>query len=181
MLAGNEVRMKGVGVMYAEMTLPEFEREMAVTRKVLERVPEDRLDFKPCEKSNTIGWNANHLAEIPGWAANILTEPFFDMNPSGNEPYRSPTFRTRAEMLALFDANVAAAVRALKGFKDSSVGETWQFKETGKTLFEMPRAAAFRMWVISHTIHHRAILTAYYRMVGVAVPAVYGPSGDEGM
>lgn len=87
--------LKGEKDVYAEMTLPEFEREMAVTRRVLERVPEDRLDWKPCEKSNTIGWNANHLAEIPGWAANILTEPFFDMNPTGSDPYRTPELRTR--------------------------------------------------------------------------------------
>ncbi|HRQ75503.1 MAG TPA: DinB family protein [Phycisphaerales bacterium] len=164
---------------YAQLTLPEFEHEMATTRKVLERVPEDKLDWKAHPKSNTIGWNANHLAEIPGWAANILTEPFYDMNPTGTEPYKTPDHRTRREILAMFDANVAEGKAALAGFKDSAINEIWQFKATGEVLLEMPRAVAFRTWVLSHAIHHRAILTVYYRLTNVPVPAIYGPSGDE--
>lgn len=164
---------------YAQMTLPEFEHEMATTRKVLERVPEDKLDWKAHAKSNTIGWNACHLAEIPGWASNILTEPFFDMNPTGSDPYKTPELKTRQAILDFFDSNVADAKKAIAGMKDSALMEMWQFKDNGQVLLEMPRAAAFRAWVISHTIHHRAILTVYYRLTGVPVPAIYGPSGDE--
>ncbi|HRJ49309.1 MAG TPA: DinB family protein [Phycisphaerales bacterium] len=164
---------------YATMTLPEFEHEMATTRKMLERVPEDKLSWKPHEKSNTIGWNACHLAEIPGWAANILTEPFFDMNPTGDNPYKTPDLASRKAILDLFDANVAAAKKAIAEVKDSAIMETWQFKDNGAVILEMPRAVALRTWVISHTIHHRAILSVYYRLNGVPVPAIYGPSGDE--
>lgn len=164
---------------YAQLTLPEFERELAVTRKVLERLPEGKLDWRPHEKSNTIGWNANHLAEIPSWASNILAEPFVDMNPPGEEPYATPSLTSRQAILDLFDQGAAEAKRALANFKDEAVNEMWQLKDGGNVLLEMPRAAAFRMWVISHSIHHRAILTVYYRMCDVPVPAIYGPSGDE--
>ncbi len=164
---------------FAQMTLPEFEHEMGTTRKMLERVPEDKLDWKAHAKSNTIGWNACHLAEIPGWAANILTEGFFDMNPSGKAPYKTPDLRSRAAILAMFDANVAEARKAIAGMKDSALMEAWQLRDNGAMVLEMPRVVAFRTWVISHMIHHRAILSVYYRLTGVPVPAIYGPSGDE--
>lgn len=164
---------------YAQMTLPEFEQEMATTRRMLERVPEDKLDWRPHAKSNTIGWNACHLAEIPGWAANILTEPFFDMDPTGKDPYKTPDLRSRQAILDMFDANVQSAKAAIAGVKDSAIMEAWQLKNNGTVLLEMPRAVALRTWVLSHTIHHRAILSVYYRLNGVPVPAIYGPSGDE--
>lgn len=164
---------------YADMTLPEFDHEMATTRKVLERVPEDKMDWKPHPKSNTIGWNANHLAEIPGWVQNILHEPFFDMNPSGDAPYKTPDMKNRKEILDFFDANVAEAKKAIVKLKDESLHESWALKDQGTTLIEMPRVIAFRTWVISHIIHHRAILTVYYRLNDVPIPAIYGPSADE--
>lgn len=164
---------------YAELTLPEFEQEMATTRTMLERVPEDKLDWKPHEKSNTIGWNANHLAEIPSWVENILHEPFVDMNPPGGEPYKTPEFKTRDDLLAFFDKNVESAKKAIASFKDEAVNEMWALKDSGNVLLEMPRALAFRTWVISHIIHHRAILSVYYRLNDVPVPAIYGPSADE--
>jgi uncharacterized damage-inducible protein DinB len=164
---------------YASIILPEFEHEMATTRKMLERLPEDKLSWKAHPKSNTIGWNACHLAEIPGWGSNILTEPFFDMNPTGNNPYKTPELKSRKEILAMFDANVAATKKTISNVKDSAVMETWQFKEHGVVLLEMPRAVAFRTWVLSHTSHHRAILSVYYRLNNVPVPAMYGPSADE--
>lgn len=161
------------------MTLPEFEHEMAMTRKLLDRLPEDKLEWKPTAKSNTIGWNACHLAEIPGWAHNILTEPFFDMNTTGHNPYKTPSLKTRDEILSLFDANVGEAARAIAGLKDSAIMEPWQLRSTGEVFLEMPRAMALRTWVLSHMIHHQAILSAYYRLVGVPVPAIYGPLADE--
>lgn len=164
---------------YAEMTLPEFEHEMATTRKMLERVPEDKIDWKPHEKSNTIGWNANHIAEIPGWVENILHEPFFDMNPSGDDPYETPKLATRQAILDFFDKNVATAREAIAKVKDEAIGEMWALKDSGNVVLEMPRAAVFRAFVLSHIVHHRAILTVYYRLNDVPVPAIYGPSGDE--
>src|SRR5436853_7926396 len=88
---------------YAETVLPEFDREMANARKVLERVPEDKLDWQAHPKSHTIGWNANHLAEIPGWVTPTLTAASLEIAPAGGPPYQSPNFRTRKEILDLFD------------------------------------------------------------------------------
>lgn len=164
---------------YAEMILPEFDQEMASTRKVLERVPEDKLDWKCHPKSNTIGWNANHLAEIPSWVAGTLEGTEWDFAPMGGEPYKSPDFKTRAEILAFFDQHVAAGRAAIAQVKDEELGVIWSLKQTGQTIFSMPRAAVIRSFVLNHLIHHRAILTVYLRMNDVPVPGMYGPSGDE--
>ena len=106
---------------YAETILPEFDREIANTRKVLERVPEDKLDWQASPKSHTIGWNANHLAEIPGWVAGVLTAPAWDIAPIGGEPYQSPKLTRRQEILDLFDRNVAAARKAIAAVKDDQL------------------------------------------------------------
>lgn len=164
---------------YAQATLPEFDHEMATTRRLLERLPEDKLDWKIHPKSNSIGWNANHLAEIPGWATNILTESFFDFHPVGGAPYHMPSLQSRSAILELFDANVAEARTALASLRDERLMDAWQLREAGRVFVEMPRVAAFRTWVLSHSIHHRAILGVSFRMVGVPLPGMYGPSGDE--
>jgi uncharacterized damage-inducible protein DinB len=164
---------------YAQLTLPEFDHEMATTRKLLERVPEHLLDWKANEKSNTIGWNACHIAEIPGWAENILSESFFDMNPPGGAPYETPSLRSRSAILDIFDRHVHAGRAALARVSDERLMDSWQLRDHGTVLLEMPRVAAFRTWVISHLIHHRAILSVYYRLNGVPVPGIYGPSADE--
>jgi uncharacterized damage-inducible protein DinB len=164
---------------YSEAILPEFDREMANTRKVLERVPEDKLDWQPHPKSHTIGWNANHLAEIPGWTVGALQEPSMDLSPPGGEPYWSPKLTTRQEILYLFDKNVAAARAALAAVKDEEMTQPWSLLNAGETLFTMPRAAVIRGFVLNHIIHHRAILCVYLRLNDVPVPGLYGPSGDE--
>lgn len=154
---------------------------MATTRKLLERIPSDKLDWKMDERSHTLAWNGSHLAEIPGWSANILTEPFFDMNPGGNSPYSTEVFTSVDQLLARFDEHVAQAAKAIETVRDEAIMESWEFRDNGAVLFAMPRAAAFRTWVISHAIHHRAILSVYFRQLGVPVPSIYGPSSDEGM
>lgn len=164
---------------YAETILPEFDQEMANTRRVLERIPEDKLDWKPHPKSDTIGWNANHLAEIPGWVEGTLTFPNWDIAPAGGEPYRSPALRRRDEILHLFDANVAAARRAIAGVREETLGEDWSLLAGGKPLFTMPRSAVIRTFVLNHLIHHRAILCVYLRLNDIPAPGMYGPSGDE--
>jgi uncharacterized damage-inducible protein DinB len=166
-------------VSYSDAILPEFDQEMANTRKVLERVPEDKLDWKAHPKSHTIGWNANHLAEIPGWVEGTLTQPSWDIAPAGGEPYRSPTLTTRREILELFDRNVAAARKAIAAAKDEEMGQPWSLLRAGTPFFTMPRAAVIRGFVLNHLIHHRAILCVYYRLNDIPVPGLYGPSGDE--
>jgi uncharacterized damage-inducible protein DinB len=165
---------------YAEMTLPEFDQETANTRKVLERVPEDKLDWKAHPKSNTIGWNANHLAEIPGWVEGTLTQPSWDIAPAGGPPYQSPKLKSRKEILDVFDKNVAAARKAIAAVKDADMGKQWSLLQAGKPMFTMPRAAVIRTFVLNHLIHHRAILCVYLRLNNIPVPGMYGPSGDEG-
>jgi len=164
---------------YAEMTLPEFDQEMANTRKVLERVPEDKLDWQAHPKSHTIGWNANHLAEMPGWVANTLTATSLDIAPVGGPPYQSPKAASRQEILATFDKNVASARKALAAAKDADVEVMWSLVKAGQTLFSMPRKSVIRSFVINHIVHHRAILCVYLRLNDIPVPGMYGPSGDE--
>jgi uncharacterized damage-inducible protein DinB len=164
---------------YAERVLSEFDHEMANTRKVLERVPDEKLDWQPHPKSHTIGWNAAHLAEMPGWIVPTLTQPYMDIAPVGGEPYRTPKLTSRQEILDAFDKNVAAARKAIEAASDDAVRESWSLLRGGQPLFTMPRAGVIRNFVINHVIHHRAILCVYLRLNDVPVPGMYGPSGDE--
>ena len=164
---------------YATTHLPEFDQEMASTRKVLERLPDDKWEWKAHPKSNTIGWNANHIAEIPGWAENILLQPGFDFRPVGGEPYRTPSLRGSKAVLEFFDRNVIQARKAIERVKDESLGDMWSLLDAGNPIITMPRGVAMRSWVFSHRIHHRAILTVNLRLNNIPVPAMYGPSGDE--
>ena|SRR5947209_1382805 len=164
---------------YAQAILPEFDHETANTRKVLECVPETKLDWQAHPTSRTIGWNANHLAEILGWVEGWLTAPSWDFAPIGGEPYQAPKMRTSREILDLFDRNAAAARRALAAVKDGQMTQSWSLLCAGKPLFTMPRATLIRRFVLNHLIHHRAILCVYLRMNNVPVPGMYDPTGDE--
>jgi uncharacterized damage-inducible protein DinB len=164
---------------YAQSILPEFDHEMASTRKVLERIPDDKLDWRAHPKSNTIGWNANHLAELPGWSVSIVTQPGFDFAPVSGERYQSPKLTSRREILELFDRNVAAARKALSELKDESLNDPWTLRGGERVIFTMPRSAVVRFFLMNHIIHHRAILSVYLRLNNISVPGMYGPSGDE--
>ena len=164
---------------YAEMILPEFDQEMANTRKVLERVPDDKLDWKAHPKSNSIGWNANHLAEIPGWVEGTLAQAEWDIAPVGGPPYQSPKLKSVREILDLFDRNVAAGRKALQSATDEPMQQMWSLLKAGQPLLTMPRSAVIRSFVLNHAVHHRAILCVYLRLNDVPVPGMYGPSGDD--
>ena len=164
---------------YAETILPEFDREMANTRKVLERVPEDRLDWQAHAKSHTIGWNANHLAEILGWVEGVLTAPSWDIAPIGGELYQSPKLTSRQAILDLFDRNVAVARKAIAAVKDDQLAQPWSLLKAGTPLFTMPRGMMIRRFVLNHLIHHRAILCVYLHLNDIAVPGMYDPSGEK--
>lgn len=163
----------------AELLLPEFEQEMAGTRKVLERIPEDKLELKAHPKSASIGWVANHLAEIPGWVAGTVTSESWDINPPGGEPYQSPTLTSRAEILKLFDQNVAEAKEGLKTVSDEELSKSWSLLAGGQPLFTLPKYGVIRSFVLNHTIHHRGHLCVYLRLNELPVPGLYGPSADE--
>lgn len=164
---------------YAAAILPEFDQEMASTRKVLERVPADKLDWKPHPKSNTIGWNANHLAEMPGWVEGTLTQLTWDIAPPDGEPYQTPKLTSVAEILDLFDRNVKVARKAIAEVSDAEVDKIWSLLRAGEPLITMPRVAVIRSFVLNHMVHHRAILCVYLRLNDIPVPGMYGPSGDE--
>jgi uncharacterized damage-inducible protein DinB len=163
-----------------EALLPEFDAEMANTRKTLERVPTDKFSWKPHEKSGTMGWLANHLADVPEWAVYTLQQESLDMAPNGVAPTPPPPPKTTQELLAKYDKNVAAARALLAKASDAEMHKTWSLLSNGTTIIAMPRIACLRTWVMNHGIHHRAQLGVYLRLNNIAVPAIYGPSADEG-
>ncbi len=164
---------------FAETILPEFDQEMANTRKVLERLPDDKFDWQPHPKSHTIGWNANHVADIVHWLDVVLTKPSLDIAPVGGPPYQLPKLASRQEILDHFDRNVAAVRKAISEAKDEDMGQPWTLARAGNPIFAMPRSAVIRGLVLNHLIHHRAHLCVYLRLNDVPVPGMYGPSGDE--
>jgi len=165
----------------AQGMLGEFDNEMANTRRTLERVPEDKLDYAPDAKSMKLGRLAGHIAEMVGWGALASSADEFDMDPDGKGSHKPFHATGREQLLAEFDKNVAAARKALEGVSDSQMMQEWKLKANGRTLLALPRVAVLRSMVMNHIIHHRAQLGVYYRLNGIPVPALYGPSADEGM
>ena len=160
--------------------LPEFDQEMASTRKTLERIPMEKPDWKPHEKSMAMGPLAIHVATIPDWAAVTIAQDSLDFMPEGGQPYQPPKLSTQKELLEAFDQGVVKARAAIAGASDEHLAKPWTLLAGGKVIFTMPRAAVLRSMVLNHLIHHRAQLGVYLRLNGVAVPAIYGPSADEG-
>jgi uncharacterized damage-inducible protein DinB len=159
--------------------LPEFDQETAGTRKTLERFPNDKLDWRPHEKSMTMAGLATHIANMLNWGAMTITENEFDVQPPGAPPYREEPIKSRAELLEKFDANAAAFRAALAVADDEVLMTNWSLLSGGNVLFTMPRVAVLRGMIFNHIIHHRAQLGLYYRMNDIPVPALYGPSADE--
>lgn len=164
----------------SRMILPEFEHEMANTRKTLERVPDDKFSWKPHEKSMSLGDLATHLGNIPSWTKNTFEMDELDVAPPGAPPYRLEQAKSRAELLEAFDKNVSEARAALEAATDENWQGKWSLLMTGKTIFTLPRPAVFRGFIMSHSIHHRAQLGVYLRLLDIPVPSIYGPSADEG-
>src|SRR5262249_48358944 len=171
---------EGVFMSIAESMLPEFDQEMAGTRKTLERVPEDKLDWRPHAKSFTMGGLATHIATMIGWATVTIEQDSFDVQPPGAESYKEEPIKSRAELLERFDKGLASARAALAATGDEAMMAPWSLLAGGQTVFTMPRVACLRSMIFNHLIHHRAQLTVYLRMNDVLVPALYGPSADEG-
>jgi uncharacterized damage-inducible protein DinB len=164
----------------AQSLLPEFEHEMENTRKTLERVPENKLDYKPDPKSMSLGRLAGHIAEMVGWGANTLNTEFLDLDPDGKGSFEALVAKSRAQLLEVFDKNVTDAKAALAKANDPQMMAEWSLKAHGNTILTMPRIGVIRSMVLNHIIHHRAQLCVYYRLNGIPVPALYGPSADEG-
>lgn len=164
----------------SQVLLPEFDFEMATTRKVLERVPDDRFEYKPHEKSFAMGKLASHIATIPFWGSTTIKTDSLDLAPPGQPPMQMPEAHNKAELLELFDKNVGEARAAIEGASDELLMKPWTLLSGGKEIFTQPKAALLRTFVISHIIHHRGQMTVYLRLNNLPVPSVYGPSADEG-
>ncbi len=163
-----------------EGLLQEFEQESSNTRKVLERVPEDKFGWKPHPKSGTMGWLAGHLANLAGWGAFTLQTDELDFAPGGKQMEPPPPFRSTQELLAAFDKNQQDTKKALENASDADLMKPWSLKNNGAVIFTMPKVAVIRGVVINHLIHHRGQLTVYLRLNNIPVPGIYGPSADEG-
>ena len=155
--------------------LPEFDHEMATTRRVLERVPSEKGEWKPHAKSFAIGHLAQLLSWMPGWIANALTETKLDLLTA---PQYS--FEKTGTLLAGFDANVSAARAALAKISDADLDTDWRLTRGEMVLMTVKRRAILRMH-LSHLFHHRGQMTVYLRLIDVPVPMVYGPTADERM
>ena len=159
----------------SDMLLPEFDHEMATTRKLLERVPDGHFDWKPHGKSFSLGQLAQHVATLPWWGQVTLQQTEFDV---AANPQLAPV-ATRAALLDLFDRHSAATRQALNGKTDAELMAPWAFKNGAITVFSMPKVTVWRSFVMNHLVHHRGQLSVYLRLQDVPVPAMYGPSADE--
>ena len=156
--------------------LAEYDHEVATTRKLLERVPEDKLAWKPHERSMSLGGLATHLGNIPNWGGAILNASHFDLG--GPSPHLEAR-TSRADILAFFDASTKAT-RVVMDKTDAEYQGMWALKRGGQDMFSMPRVAAFRTFVLYHLVHHRGQLSVYLRLNDVPLPPIYGPTADEG-
>ncbi len=162
-----------------QMMLGEFDQEMQNTRKTLERCPDEKWNWKPHEKSGTLGWLAGHVATMVSWLPTTLNTEELDYAPVGGPAYQPPKIENRKGLLVEFDKNAAEARAALSSVSDAEMMKGWKLLAGGKEIFTLPRVTCIRGMVLNHLIHHRAQLTVYYRLLGVPVPGLYGPSADE--
>jgi uncharacterized damage-inducible protein DinB len=158
----------------AESMLAEFTQEIAATKKCLERVPADKFDWKPHPKSMSAGQLALHIATAPGAIVQLAAK---DVAEVSRTPLPQPS--TVDEILKAFDQSVAKVKETLPGFDDARMSADWKLSVEGKVILSVPRAGMLRTILLNHLYHHRGQLTVYLRMLGAAVPSVYGPSADE--
>lgn len=159
-----------------EALLPEYDHEMQTTRRVLERVPDDKFGWKPHQKSMSLGGLATHLATINHWVDATVGTDSFDLSTAPP----TPELKSRADVLAAFDQSVASARKTIAGASDAQLLKTWSLLSGGKTVLSFPKIAVLRSFVLNHIIHHRGQLSVYLRLNDVPVPSIYGPSADEG-
>jgi uncharacterized damage-inducible protein DinB len=160
-------------MLISDLMAAELPTEMAMTRRLLARIPDDKLEWQPPGGLHSIAWNAAHLVEIVGWTPGIVGQSEWDIAPAGAAPYVAPSASNVSDLLERFDAHGKTALESLRGVPDSVMDEPWSLKMGGQTLFTMNKGDCLRKWVFSHTAHHRGILSAYLRMAGVEFPSIY--------
>ena len=163
---------KATAVRLSDLLVQEFDLENKYTRKTLERVPIDKFDWKPHEKSMTLGWLSTFIALAPTWVPPIFDRDRFDPAAPGGPPRERKNAASVKELLETFDRNVAAAHAAIAGASDEALQEPWTLAMGGKEVFTQPRWLALREYVLNHEIHHRAQLNMYLRMLGITPPSV---------
>lgn len=155
----------------------ELDREVGATRRVLTRVPADRLFWSPHPRSMTLGRLATHVASLPAWLPQMIESASFDL---AQLPLTATTDPSLQAILARFEAGVAGARRALMASNDTQLAETWTLLKEGHVVLTVPRIVALRTEGLYHLTHHRGQLTVYLRLLDVPVPPIYGPTADEG-
>lgn len=157
--------------------LPEYDHEMATTRRLVDRVPEGDFPWKPHEKSMSFGELCHHLANLPLWCSTVLDASSFDVATGGD--FRPKLPASRNALLDEFDTRVAAARASLAGRTDAELLVPWTLRNGDQDIFTMPRVSAIRSFVMNHSIHHRGQLSVYLRLRNIPVPPIYGPTADE--
>ena len=165
----------------AQSMLPEFDHEMATTRTLLERVPDERAAWTPHPKSTGLGALAAHIATLPRFAQMALTGTELDFDPPGGPRFTPPAFEGTAKTLRDFDEHVRGARAAIAAASDADLMVAWSLKRRGATVFTMPRVGVLRTLMMNHIIHHRGQLSVYLRLNDVPLPSIYGPTADTGV
>lgn len=161
-----------------EALLPEYDHEMATTRRLLERVPEADFGWQPHQRSYSLGLLSAHLANIPTWCSAVLDLTVLELDTLAEEAKpRMPA--SRDELLQRFDRQVALARASLAKNTDAELLAPWTLKKGGYEVFTLPRVSAIRTFVMNHSIHHRGQLSVYLRLRDVPLPAMYGPTADD--
>lgn len=156
--------------------IAELQIESKATHKMLERVPLDKSDWKPHQKSMKLGNLATHVAELPGWISMVLTTDELDL---AKREYKPNIATTTEQLLDIHTGNVKGALEALKNASEDEFGKMWALRNGGHTIFTLPKAAVLRSHALSHMYHHRGQLSVYLRLLDVPVPGMYGPSSDD--
>src|SRR5258705_11367214 len=167
-------RAEGENMSTVELLLQELEQEAQTTRRVLERVPGDRLAWKPHDKSMSLGQLALHVATVPGAIAEISR-----VSPFPLPKFEQPSVGSAAELLPALDRSIAKAREILGGMDDAALGKMWRVVDGDREVMAIPVGAMYRSIMLNHWYHHRGQLSVYLRQVGVPVPSIYGPSADE--
>ena len=159
-----------------EAYIAELKNESALTRKILDRVPMDNKEWRPHEKSMTIGRLATHIAEIPFWISRVINSREYDFSGAPFTPY---TASTKEELLGIFQKKCETALADLENTSDVLLQDQWVFRKGDFIISQSEKTAAIRKWAFSHLIHHRGQLSVYLRLLNVPVPGIYGPSAEE--
>lgn len=163
-----------------ELFIADLERDAEATRHVLERVPEGRNSWKPHEKSMELGPLTALVASMVGWVEFMVNLDEFDLAPANGPAYQGPKFENRSQILKVHDEALKKAITALRNSTDEHLQKPWKFMVRGQVISDLPRHINIRDTVINHLAHHRGQLTVYLRLTSASVPAIYGPSADEG-